>query len=183
MGNRLTKIFTRKGDDGSTDTGSNERVPKYDIQIEVFGSLDELNASIGILTTEKELPAKIDSFLSEVQQNIFNLSGEIAAPEFSYIDAEHVLALELLINDLNDKLPPLKDFVIPGETRAAAHCHQARAICRRAERQLCKLADEKEINPESLKYINRLSDALFVVARILARQENEEETIWDHERI
>mgnify|MGYP001323291446 CR=1 FL=1 len=123
MGNRLTKIFTRKGDDGSTDTGSNERVPKYDIQIEVFGSLDELNASIGILTTEKELPVKIDAFLSEVQQNIFNLSGEIAAPEFSYIDAEHVLALELLINDLNDKLPPLKDFVIPGETRAAAHCH------------------------------------------------------------
>ena len=183
MGNRLTKIFTRKGDDGSTDTGSNERVPKYDQQIEVFGSLDELNASIGILTSAKELPAKIDSFLSEVQQNIFNLSGEIAAPEFSYIDAEHVLALELLINDLNDKLPPLKDFVIPGETRAAAHCHQARAICRRAERQLCKLADEKEINPESLKYINRLSDALFVVARILTRQENEEETIWDHERI
>ena len=183
MGNRLTKIFTRKGDDGITDTGSNERVPKYDQQIEVFGSLDELNASIGILTTEKELPVKIDAFLSEVQQNIFNLSGEIAAPEFSYIDAEHVLALELLINDLNDKLPPLKDFVIPGETRAAAHCHQARAICRRAERQLCKLADEKEINPESLKYINRLSDALFVVARILARQENEEETIWDHERI
>ena len=77
----------------------------------------------------------------------------------------------------------MKDFVIPGETRAAAHCHQARAICRRAERQLCKLADEKEINPESLKYINRLSDALFVVARILTRQENEEETIWDHERI
>ena len=92
MGNRLTKIFTRKGDDGSTDTGSNERVPKYDIQIEVFGSLDELNASIGILTTEKELPVKIDAFLSEVQQNIFNLSGEIAAPKFSYIDGEHVLA-------------------------------------------------------------------------------------------
>jgi cob(I)alamin adenosyltransferase len=88
-----------------------------------------------------------------------------------------------LINDLNATLPPLKDFVLPGSTRAAAHCHQARAICRRAERQLCKLAEEKEINRESLKYINRLSDALFVVARTLARQENQEETIWDHERI
>ena len=183
MGNRLTKIFPRKGDDGSTATGSKERVPKYDIQIEVFGSLDELNASIGILTTEKELPVKIDAFLSEVQQNIFNLSGEIAAPEFSYIDAQHVLALENLINDLNTTLPPLKDFVIPGGNRAAAYCHQARAVCRKAERQLCKLADEKEINTESLKYINRLSDALFVVARILARQENEEETIWDHDRV
>ena len=183
MCNRLKKIFTRKGDDGSTDTGNHERVPKYDQQIEVFGSLDELNASIGILTTEKDLPAKIAAFLSEVQQNIFNLSGEIAAPEFSYIDAKHVLALENVINDLNATLPPLKDFVIPGETRAAAHCHQARAICRRVERQLCKLADEKEINPESLKYINRLSDALFVVARVLARQENEEEIIWDHDRV
>ena len=183
MGNRLTKIFTRKGDAGSTDPGSKERVPQYDKQIEVFGSLDELNASIGILTTETELPVKIDAFLSEVQQNIFNLSGEIAAPEFSYIDAQHVLALENLINDLNTTLSPLKYFVIPGGNRAAAYCHQARAVCRRAERQLCKLADEKEINTESLKYINRLSDALFVVARILARQENEEETIWDHDRV
>jgi len=183
MGNRLTKIFTRKGDDGSTDLGNNKRVPKYDQQIEVFGSLDELSASIGILITSKDLPPRIVVFLTEVQQNIFNLSGEIAAPEFSNMDAANVLALENLINDLNATLPPLKDFVLPGSTRAAAHCHQARAICRRAERQLCKLAEEKEINRESLKYINRLSDALFVVARTLARQENQEETIWDHERV
>ncbi len=141
MGNRLTKIFTRKGDDGSTDLGNNKRVPKYDQQIEVFGSLDELSASIGILITSKDLPPRIVVFLTEVQQNIFNLSGEIAAPEFSNIDAANVLALENLINDLNATLPPLKDFVLPGSTRAAAHCHQARAICRRAERQLCKLAE------------------------------------------
>ena len=183
MGNRLTKIFTRKGDDGLTDLGNNERVPKYNQQIEVFGTLDELNAAIGIVITCTEIPLTIESFLVEVQQNIFNICGEIAAPQFKSIDQNNVVAVENFINDLNETLSPLKDFVLPGGNSHSAHCHLARAICRRAERELCKLADEKEINQESFKYLNRLSDALFVIARTLAKQDNGEEIIWKHPKV
>ena len=183
MGNRLTKIFTRKGDDGLTDLGNRERVPKYNQQIEVFGTLDELNAAIGIVITCTEIPSAIESFLSEVQQNIFNICGEIAAPQFKSIDQNTVMDVENVINGLNETLPPLKDFVLPGGNIHSAHCHQARAICRRAERELCKLADEKEINQESLKYLNRLSDALFVIARTLAKEDVGTEITWDHTRI
>lgn len=181
MGNRLTKIFTKKGDDGSTDIGGNQRVPKYDQTIQVYGSIDELSAAIGLITTEENIPIHILDFLNGVQQNLFNISGEISAPQFQSIDVNKVTAIEIFIDELNEKLPALKDFVVPGVNKSSAFTHQSRAICRRAERELFKLAEEKEVNKQSLKYINRLSDAFFVIARTLAREVGEE-TIWDHER-
>lgn len=181
MGNRLTKIFTKKGDDGSTDIGGNQRVPKYDQTIQVYGSIDELSAAIGLITTEENIPIHILDFLNGVQQNLFNISGEISAPQFQSIDENKVIAIEIFIDELNEKLPALKDFVVPGVNKSSAFTHQSRAICRRAERELFKLAEEKEVNKQSLKYINRLSDAFFVIARTLAREVGEE-TIWDHER-
>jgi|TARA_B110000263_G_scaffold159109_1_gene138257 cob(I)alamin adenosyltransferase len=181
MGNRLTKIFTKKGDDGSTDIGGNQRVPKYDQTIQVYGSIDELSAAIGLITTEENIPIHILDFLNGVQQNLFNISGEISAPQFQSIDENKVTAIEIFIDELNEKLPALKDFVVPGVNKSSAFTHQSRAICRRAERELFKLAEEKEVNKQSLKYINRLSDAFFVIARTLAREVGEE-TIWDHER-
>jgi len=181
MANRLTKIFTKKGDDGSTDIGGNQRVPKYDQTIHVYGSIDELSAAIGLITTEENIPQHILDFLYEVQQNLFNLSGEISAPKFKSIDEKTVTAIETFIDELNEKLPPLKDFVIPGINKSSTFAHQSRAICRRAERELFKLAEEKEINQQSLKYINRLSDAFFVIARTLARKEGEEK-IWEHKK-
>ena len=181
MGNRLTKIFTKKGDDGSTDIGGNQRVPKYDQTIQVYGSIDELSTAIGLITTEENIPIHILDFLNGVQQNLFNISGEISAPQFQSIDENKVTAIEIFIDELNEKLPALKDFVVPGVNKSSAFTHQSRAICRRAERELFKLAEEKEVNKQSLKYINRLSDAFFVIARTLAREVGEE-TIWDHER-
>ena len=181
MGNRLTKIFTKKGDDGSTDIGGNQRVPKYDQTIQVYGSIDELSAAIGLITTEENIPIHILDFLNGVQQNLFNISGEISAPQIQSIDENKVTPIEIFIDELNEKLPALKDFVVPGVNKSSAFTQQSRAICRRAERELFKLAEEKEVNKQSLKYINRLSDAFFVIARTLAREVGEE-TIWDHER-
>ena len=182
MGNRLTKIYTKKGDDGTTDLGGNQRVPKYDQQIEVYGCLDELSAAIGILVAEGDISENIQAFLSNVQQDLFNIAGELSAPEFKSINEEKVEEIEVFIESINSQLPPLKEFVVPGVNLQSSRTHLARAICRRAERELVKLALEKEVNPNSLKYLNRLSDAFFVVARKLARDENENEAVWDHQR-
>ena len=183
MGNRLTKIYTKKGDDGSTDLGGNQRVPKYDQQIEVYGSLDELSAAIGLIITQTNIPEEIGNFLSNSQQDLFNIAGEISAPEFKSIDEKKVENIEALIEKINEELPPLKEFVVPGVNQQSAQTHLARAICRRAERSLVKLSKERSINPFSLKYLNRLSDAFFVIARLLARESSENETLWKHERV
>ena len=182
MGNRLTKIYTKKGDDGSTDLGGNQRVPKYDQQIEVYGSLDELSAAIGLIITQTDIPEEIKKFLSNSQQDLFNIAGEISAPEFNSIDEDKVEKIEALIENINHELPPLKEFVVPGINKESAQTHLARAICRRAERSIVKLSTKKEINPFALKYINRLSDAFFVIARKLAREDSEKEVVWEHER-
>jgi len=194
MGNRLTKIYTKKGDDGTTDLGGNQRVPKYDQQIEVYGCLDELNAAIGILVAEGDISENIQAFLSNAQQDLFNIAGELSALEFKSIDEEKVEEIEVFIESINSQLPPLKEFVVPGVNLKSSRTHLARAICRRAERELVKLAFEVQeliiegadeeivVNPNSLKYLNRLSDAFFVVARKLARDENENEVVWDHQR-
>ena len=183
MGNRLTKIFTKKGDDGTTDLGGNQRVPKYDQQIEVYGSLDELSAVIGMLVTQEDISEEIQQFLVNTQQDLFNISGELSAPEFKNIGEEKIKKIEVFIEKINNELPPLKEFVVPGANLRSSQTHLARAICRRAERALVKLASEKEVNPFSLQYLNRLSDAFFVVARKLARDENENEVVWDHQRL
>ena len=182
MGNRLTKIYTKKGDDGSTDLGGNQRVPKYDQQIEVYGSLDELSAAIGLIITQAGVPEEIGEFLSNSQQDLFNIAGEISAPEFRSMDEKKVEKIETLIDKINGELPPLKEFVVPGTNQQSTQTHLARAICRRAERALVKLASVKEVNPFALKYLNRLSDAFFVIARKLAREDSEKEVVWDHER-
>ena len=182
MGNRLTKIYTKKGDDGSTDLGGNQRVPKYDQQIEVYGSLDELSAAIGLIITKTNIPEEIGKFLKNSQQDLFNIAGEISAPEFKSIDEKKVENIEVLIEKINEELPPLKEFVVPGVNEQSAQTHLARAICRRAERAIVKLSSTKEVNPFALQYLNRLSDAFFVIARKLAREDGEKEVVWEHER-
>ena len=182
MGNRLTKIFTKKGDDGTTDLGGNNRVEKFDSQIIVYGDLDELSAAIGLITCQDNIPSNIQEFLQSAQQEMFNIAGELSAPEFKSVDEKKVTSIEEFIDQVNENLPPLKEFIVPGEEIRSARTHMARAICRRAERSLVKLSKDRNINPFALKYLNRLSDAFFVVARLLARESSENETLWKHER-
>jgi len=182
MGNRLTKIFTKKGDDGTTDLGGNNRVEKFDSQIVVYGDLDELTAAIGLITCQESIPSDIQNFLESAQQEMFNIAGELSAPEFKSLDEDKVISVEDFIDQINEYLPPLKEFVVPGEEIRSAQTHMARAICRRAERSMVKLSKEREVNSFALKYLNRLSDAFFVIARLLARESSTEEQLWKHDR-
>ena len=182
MGNRLTKIFTKKGDDGTTDLGGNNRVEKFDSQIIVYGELDELGAAIGLITCQENVPSEILDFLQSAQQEMFNIAGELSAPEFQSLDEKKVELIEAFIDRINESLPPLKEFVVPGQEIRSAQTHMARAICRRAERSMVKLSKERDVNSFALKYLNRLSDAFFVIARLLARESSAEEKLWKHER-
>lgn len=181
MGKRLSKIYTRTGDDGTTGLGNGERVPKSHPRVEAYGSVDELNSAIGVLLT-CELPGNIRDGLVEVQHDLFDLGGELCLPGHKAIDAAFVTRLEGLLDALNDKLPALREFILPGGGPGAAHCHLARAICRRAERRLWSLAAQEEINHDGMIYLNRLSDLLFVIARVLAREEHGHEVQWKRGR-
>lgn len=181
MGNRLSKIYTRTGDDGSTGLGDGTRVPKDHARVEAFGTVDELNSAVGVLLSS-DLPEKIRTGLLEVQHDLFDLGGELCLPGHKAIEDEFVVRLETLLDELNETLPPLKEFILPGGTSSAAHCHLARAICRRAERRLWTLASQEEIDPASMRYLNRLSDLLFVIARLLARSGHGEEVQWKRGR-
>ncbi len=183
MGNRLTKIYTRTGDDGTTGLGDGSRVEKDDPRVEAYGTVDELNSAIGIILATPGVPDAIGEPLVQIQHALFNLGGELCMPGHTMIEAAHVDKLEHWLDGLNDALPPLKDFVLPGGGPAAAACHLARAICRRAERRLRTLARREPINEPALKYLNRLSDLLFVMARSLARNESGEETLWKGGRL
>jgi cob(I)alamin adenosyltransferase len=182
MGNRLTKIYTRTGDDGSTGLGDGARVPKESLRVEAYGSVDEANSAVGMVLAVATLPAAIRECLTEVQHDLFDVGGELCIPGHRVITPAHVLRLEAQLDGFNEALPPLKDFILPGGGPAAAACHVARAVCRRAERRCWSLARAEEIAPESLKYLNRLSDLLFVLARVLARHEQGSETIWRRAR-
>jgi cob(I)alamin adenosyltransferase len=182
MGNRLTKIYTRTGDDGSTGLGDGARVPKESLRVEAYGSVDEANSAVGMVLAVATLPAAIRECLTEVQHDLFDVGGELCIPGHRVITPAHVLRLEAQLDGFNEVLPPLKDFILPGGGPAAAACHVARAVCRRAERRCWSLARAEEIAPESLKYLNRLSDLLFVLARVLARHEQGSETIWRRAR-
>jgi len=173
MGNRLSKIYTRTGDGGDTGIDAKRRCRKHDPRIHAFGDLDELNAALGMLLAE--LPqGPISGLLREAQQRLFDTGAELCVEELRATTPEHVAALEDAIDRHNRELPPLKEFILPGGGRAAAACHLARAVCRRAERSLWALQDaEGGLSPESLKYLNRLSDLLFVLARLLATTETE----------
>ena len=178
MGNRLTKIYTRTGDDGSTGLGSGERVRKDSARVEAYGTVDELNCCIGLVLASPELPQLISDSLQAIQHRLFDLGGELAVPGRSVILAADTTGLEELLDTLNTDLPALKDFVLPGGTPAAASCHLARAVCRRAERRLLSLQQAEPINPEALRYLNRLSDLLFVMSRVLCRTSGGTEIIW-----
>jgi cob(I)alamin adenosyltransferase len=178
VGHRLSKIYTRTGDDGTTGLANGERIDKCDDRVEAFGDVDETNSAIGLVLAEPTLPASVRGSLTRIQHELFEIGAELAMPGYTRITAEHVLALEQDLDALNAALPPLKEFVLPGGNRTAAACHLARTVCRRAERRAWAAARHVALNSESLRYLNRLSDLLFVVARVLARQNGGEETLW-----
>ena len=178
MGNRLSKIYTRTGDDGSTGLGSGDRVPKDSLRVEAYGTVDELNSLIGLILASPELPPDISEILTKVQHQLFDLGGELSIPGTTAISAAAVEAIERALDRFNADLPPLKDFVLPGGIRVAAECHVARTVCRRAERRLCTLSRDEKINAISLQYLNRLSDLLFVIARAVNRNAGAAEPLW-----
>jgi cob(I)alamin adenosyltransferase len=178
MGNRLSKIYTRTGDDGTTGLGDGSRVPKENLRVEAYGTVDEANSAIGVVLSGAALPTAIADCLREIQHDLFDLGGELCIPGHRMIDAAHVERLETALDGFNEALPPLKDFILPGGGPAAAACHVARAVCRRAERRCWSLARAETVSSEALKYLNRLSDLLFVLARVLARHEHGTEVIW-----
>ena len=182
MGNRLSKIYTRTGDDGTTGLGDGTRVPKDSVRVEAYGTVDELNSAVGVLLAVPGLPPAISACLTEVQQQLFDLGGELCIPGHRAVSASQVTQLEEALDAFNDPLPPLKEFILPGGGPAAAACHLARTIARRAERRVWTLARAEAVSPEVAKYLNRLSDLLFVLARVLARHESGAEVLWRHER-
>ena len=178
MGHRLSKIYTRTGDDGTTGLGNGERVAKDCPRVEAFGTVDELNCALGGLLAVPGLPAEVVSCLEPIQHRLFDLGGELSIPGHAMLTDEAVTALEQTLDQLNAGMPALKEFVLPGGGPAAAACHMARAVCRRAERRCWTLARSEAVNPASLRYLNRLSDLLFVLARVLARHEGGREVTW-----
>ena len=178
MGNRLSKIYTRTGDDGSTGLGDGSRVSKENLRVEAYGTVDEANSAIGVILSMTTLPPAIAQCLTEVQHDLFDLGGELCIPGHRMIEATQVERLETELDGFNEGLPPLKEFILPGGGPAAAACHLARAVCRRAERRCWSLARTENVSSEALKYLNRLSDLLFVLARVLARNEKGSEVVW-----
>jgi len=180
MGNRLSKIYTRTGDKGTTGLGDGSRIAKDDARIEAIGDIDEVNSWLGLLNAELKADDPLVAVFTEVQQVLFNLGGELSVPGYELVQAAAVRFLEQQLDRLNADLPPLTDFILPGGSRAAAVCHLARAVCRRAERRLVSLARDAAVRPESQQYLNRLSDLLFVSARVLARRDGGQEVLWRH---
>ena len=177
MGHRLSKIYTRTGDAGTTGLGNGNRVSKNSLRIHTLGEVDEVNAAIGILLCE-ELPDDVRGLLTNVQHDLFDLGGEVCIPGMEMITAKQVQYLEDELDRFNDDLDPLKDFILPGGTRAAALSHQARTICRRAERMIVALGQEEAVNDAPRQYLNRLSDLLFVLGRVLNRAGGRGDVLW-----
>jgi cob(I)alamin adenosyltransferase len=178
MGHRLSKIYTRTGDDGSTGLANGERIAKTDARVAAFGDVDETNSTLGLLLAEPAVPPTLQASLTRIQHELFEIGAELSLPGYRKIDSAHVDALEHDLDRLNEELPPLKEFVLPRGNRSAATCHLARTICRRAERSAWAASELAELNPDLLRYLNRLSDLLFVMARCLARQDGGQEVLW-----
>jgi cob(I)alamin adenosyltransferase len=181
MGHRLSKIYTRTGDEGTTGLADGTRVSKASLRITTLGDVDELNSAIGVLL-DMAVPESMAEQLYEIQHDLFDLGGELAIPGTVLLPTAASQRLESWIDTYNETLPPLKEFVLPSGARGAAQCHFARAVCRRAERSLVALAATVDVNPETLQYLNRLSDLLFVLARVLARRDGGREVMWDRKR-
>ena len=178
MGHRLSKIYTRTGDDGSTGLGDGTRVPKEHLRVEAYGTVDEANSALGVVLAVPGVPEVVVATLTEIQHDLFDLGGELCIPGHTAITAAHVERIEQALDGFNDGLPPLKEFILPGGGAAAAACHVARTVTRRAERRVWALARSEPVAPEVPQYLNRLSDLLFVVARVLARHEHGSEVLW-----
>lgn len=181
MANRLSKIATRTGDDGTTGLGDGSRVAKDALRIAAIGDVDELNSHLGVLLGEP-LPAPLCTVLLAIQHDLFDLGGELCIPGHTMLAAAHVLRLDSWLAQYNATLPPLKEFILPGGTRAAALAHVCRTVCRRAERTIVALGRVEALNAAPRQYVNRLSDLLFVLARVLNRADGGSDVLWQHER-
>ena len=181
MGNRLSKIVTRTGDAGTTGLGDGSRVAKNAPRIEAIGAVDELNSNLGVLLAEP-LPDVVATCLTAVQHDLFDLGGELSIPGHSAVTDAHVARLEDAVESFNAELAPLKEFVLPGGMRAAALAHVGRTICRRAERAVVTLAAQEPVSDPVRRYLNRLSDLLFVIARSLNRAAGRPDVLWRHDR-
>lgn len=177
MANRLTKICTRTGDDGTTGLGNGSRVSKSNLRIDALGEVDELNCVLGLLLTEPLAP-EVSALLTGVQHDLFDLGGELCIPGSEVLSEARVLALEQALNIHNATLPPLKNFILPGGARTSAFAHMARAVCRRAERAVVLLAEHEPVGQAPRLYLNRLSDLLFVLARVQNRAARQDDVLW-----
>lgn len=182
MGNRLTQIATRTGDNGTTGLGNNQRVSKNSLRVHAMGDVDELNSHIGLLLCE-ELPSQVRELLVEVQHQLFNLGGELSIPGFELLKPGAVMALDEALAQHNAQLPKLEEFILPAGTRGAAQAHVCRTVARRAERQVVALGNEEAINDTPRQYLNRLSDLLFVLARVLNRMHGGDDVYWKSQRL
>src|SRR5216110_3502316 len=181
MGHRLSKITTRTGDAGETGLGDGSRVPKDSPRVRALGDIDELNSAIGVLLAE-ELPPELRDALDKTQHDLFDLGGELSIPGHALLGDAHVAHLEERLEAWNADLPPLKEFILPGGTRAAALAHLARTVCRRAERSVVALGEREKVSDAARQYLNRLSDVLFVAGRRLNRHAGRGDVQWRHER-
>lgn len=181
MGNRLSKIATRTGDNGSTGLGDGSRTEKDSARIHSLGDVDELNSFVGLLLCEP-LPDDLREELVSIQHDLFDLGGELCIPGYVLITDVHVARLDALLEKYNADLPPLKDFILPAGSRAASIAHLCRTVCRRAERSIVSLGKTETINPQPRQYVNRLSDLMFVLSRVLNRYAGGGDVLWQHER-
>lgn len=184
MGNRLSKIATKTGDKGETGLGDGSRISKSNARMHAIGDVDELNSWVGMLRAELDKDDELMVLLNQIQHDLFDLGGELSVPGFNALQEVLISDLEHHLEQLNESLPPLKDFILPGGSKAAATCHMLRTVCRRAERSLVELNHQHEVNPLALRYVNRLSDLCFVLGRHLARRDGGTEILWQsrHQR-
>jgi cob(I)alamin adenosyltransferase len=182
MGNRLSKIYTRTGDDGTTGLGDGSRTLKESLRVEAYGTVDEANSAIGLVLATANLPERARACLVEVQHDMFDVGAELCVPGYHVVTEEYTTRLEDELDAFNEGLPALKEFILPGGGHGAAACHLARTIVRRAERRVWELARVETVAGEVPRYLNRLSDLLFVLARVLARHEQGSEVLWKRGR-
>ncbi|MNT06036.1 Cob(I)yrinic acid a,c-diamide adenosyltransferase [compost metagenome] len=181
MGNRLSKIATRTGDTGTTGLGDGSRTGKDSLRIAAIGDVDELNCHVGVLLTE-ELPEDVRAALLHIQHDLFDLGGELSIPGYTLLKTEQVAQLDTWLADYNANLPRLAEFILPGGSRAAAQAHVCRTVCRRAERSLVALGTAEALNEAPRQYLNRLSDLMFVLARVLNRAGGGSDVLWQRDR-
>ncbi|MFZ3088908.1 MAG: cob(I)yrinic acid a,c-diamide adenosyltransferase [Methylotenera sp.] len=182
MANRLSKIYTRTGDNGTTGLGDGSRINKDSLRVEAMGDVDELNSVIGLILTEN-LPATLRESLTHIQHDLFNIGGELSIPGYVLLQQTRIDDLEATIDRLNADLLPLQEFILPGGVKAAAYCHLARTVCRRAERKLMQLHHAENVTEISRKYLNRLSDVLFVMCRVINKEAGVSDVLWRNRAI